>query len=153
MQAIATLHAQLNLATEKLDHAQKALTGTTFLYSLSLFKLNLLQTLFDNLLIFCEAQEKQVQDLEEDGRLRWEEVEELTEMLNNIEYDEKVGIENLDELRLQTIPLEATYKQSLGAVEVLPFAFQRLSEEFVAESKNTMNEIEDLLSLAIRLNS
>jgi hypothetical protein len=35
MQAIATLHAQLNLATEKLDHAQKALTGSI---CLNLFK-------------------------------------------------------------------------------------------------------------------
>jgi hypothetical protein len=33
MQAIATLHAQLNLATEKLDHAQKSLAGIVCFYS------------------------------------------------------------------------------------------------------------------------
>jgi hypothetical protein len=84
--------------------------------------------------------------------LRWEEVEELTEMLSNIEHDEKVGNENLDALKLQTHPLRTAYEQSLGAVDVLPFAFQRLSEEFVVDSKKKMNQIEDLLSLAIREN-
>lgn len=73
-------------------------------------------------------------------------------MLNNIQYDEKVGNETLDTLKLQTHPLKAAYEQSLGAVEVLPFAFQRLSEEFVVDSKKKMNQIEDLLSLAIREN-
>ena len=73
MQAITTLHAQLCLATEKLDLAQKSLI----------------------------TQKKAIHDLEEEGRMMWEEIDDLKEMLDNVENDEKSELEKLGELRQQ----------------------------------------------------
>ena len=60
MQAITTLHAQLCLATEKLDLAQKSLI----------------------------TQKKAIHDLEEEGRMMLEEIDDLKEMLDNVELSQ-----------------------------------------------------------------
>ena len=102
MQAITTLHAQLCLATEKLETAQ-------------------------NLLI---AQKSEISNIEEEGRIKQTEIKELSELLISSKEDERLELEKLGELKSQALPLEIEFERVSGAMEVLPFAFRKLSEDF-----------------------
>lgn len=120
MQAITTLHAQLCLATEKLEQAQKSLS----------------------------SQQKEIRELTEEGRIQWREVELLTGMLQNVDVDERRDKEILENLKMKALPLELECHRRHGALEVLPFAFEKLTDEFLADSRTKMNKIDDLLSKA-----
>lgn len=124
MQAITTLHAQLCLATEKLEQAQKSLS----------------------------SQQKEIRELTEEGRIQWREVEVLTGMLQNVDVDERRDKEILENLIMKTLPLELEYHRQHGALKVLPFAFEKLTDEFLTDSRTKMNKIDDLLSKARREN-
>lgn len=124
MQAITTLHAQLCAATEKMDQAQKA----------------------------SNIQETRIRQLREDCKMKWEEIEELNKMLSDVIDDERLEKEKLENLLIQTIPLELEYQRKCGHVEILPAAFRKLTDDFMYESRETMSKIEDLLSLAKREN-
>ena len=122
MQAITTLHAQLCLATEKLETAQKSLI----------------------------AQKNEMVIIEEEGRIKRNEMKELSELMVSSREEEKMGLDKLGELKLRTLPLELEYQKASGAMEVLPQAFQKLSDDFVLKSRRTMSQIECLLSQAIQ---
>ena len=70
MQAITTLHAQLCLATERLDSAQNCLN----------------------------AQEIEIRNLREESRSKLEEIDDLRRMLNEMKESERLAIEKLDEI-------------------------------------------------------
>ena len=124
MQAITTLHAQLCLATEKLETAQ-------------------------NLLI---AQKNVISNVEEEGRIKQTEIMELNRLLISSKQDQRSELEKLGELKSQTLPLEIEFQRVSGALEVLPFAFRKLSVDFTINSRNMMGRINSLLSLAIKEN-
>ena len=124
MQAITTLHAQLCLATEKLETAQ-------------------------NLLI---AQKSEISNIEEEGRIKQTEIKELSELLISSKEDERLELEKLGELKSQALPLEIEFERVSGAMEVLPFAFRKLSEDFSLHSRQMMDRTNSLLSLAIKEN-
>lgn len=117
MQAITTLHTQLCLATEKLDQAQKSLS----------------------------QQQSVIRELSEEGRTKWKEVDVLTEMLRKIEVNERCDRESLEKLKVTTLPLELECQRQHGALEVLPSAFEKLTEGFLTDSRKKMKKIENLL--------
>jgi hypothetical protein len=120
MQAITTLHAQLCLATDNLDQAQKSLS----------------------------SQQKEIRELAEVGRTKWREVEVLTGMLQNVDADEKRDKVILENLIMKTLPLELECHRQHGALKVLPSAFEKLTDEFVTDSRRKMKKIDNLLSKA-----
>lgn len=120
MQAITTLHAQICLATAKLDQAQKSLS----------------------------SQQKGIRELTEEGRIKWGEVEVLTGMLQNIDVEARRDKENLESLKVKTLPLELECHRRHGALMVLPSAFEKLTDEFLTDSRRKMNKIDSLLSKA-----
>jgi hypothetical protein len=120
MQAITTLHAQLCLATDKLDQAQKSLS----------------------------SQQKEIRELTEEGRIKWREVEELTGMLQNVDLDERRDKVILENLVMKTLPLELECHRQHGALKVLPSAFEKLTDEFLTDSRQKMKKIDNLLSKA-----
>jgi chromosome segregation ATPase len=124
MQAITTLHAQLCLATERLDSAQNCLN----------------------------AQEIEVRNLREESRSKLEEIDDLRRMLNEMKERERLAIEKLDDLQLQTVPLELECQRNNCELEILPRAFQKLADEFMTESRKTMNQVDNLLYRAKKEN-
>ena len=82
--------------------------------------------------------------------MKWGEIEELTKMLSDVIDDERLEKEKLEELLVQTVPLELEFQRKSGHIEILPAAFKKLTDDFMDESRETMFKIEDLLSLARR---
>lgn len=124
MQAIQLLHNQLSIVTEKLEHANTELI----------------------------AQRNEIKELEEEGRFKESDIADLTDMLQKIEAEEENLEERLSLLQIQTISYELEHEKQNGALEVMPFAFHRLSDDFVSESKIKSVKVETLLSTAINEN-
>lgn len=124
MQAITTLHAQLCLATERLDSAQNCLN----------------------------AQEIEIRNLTEESISKLKEIDDLRRMLNEMKESERLAIEKLDDLQLQTVPLELECQRNNCELEILPRAFQKLADDFMTESRKTMNQVDNLLYRAKKEN-
>ena len=120
MQAITTLHAQLCLATERLDLAQASLN----------------------------AQDMERRNLKEESRSRLDEIGNLRRMLDEIKESERLAIEKLEGLQMQTLPLELECQRECCELEVYPYAFQKLAVKFMSESRKTMNQVDNLLHRA-----